>query len=115
MDFVKGADLPRTRASVRRVDRCAIGRVRVKGFRVPGATGVWRFPAMTWLGPYAAAREGTFGEEDLREYCEVCNHHWHREYVTWFAHPFETEDGRYVNSACGGCFRQVPVGHGPVV
>jgi hypothetical protein len=59
--------------------------------------------------------EGTFGEEDLREYCEVCNHHWHREYVTWFAHPFETEDGRYVNSACGGCFRQVPVGHGPVV
>ena len=29
--------------------------------------------------------------------------------------PFETEDGRYVNSACGGCFRQVPVGHGPVV
>ena len=58
--------------------------------------------------------EGTFGEEDLREYCEVCNHHWHREYVTWFAHPFETEDGRYVNSACGGCFRQVPVGHGPV-
>ena len=40
--------------------------------------------------------EGTFGEEDLREYCEVCNHHWHREYVTWFAHPFETEDGRYV-------------------
>jgi hypothetical protein len=59
--------------------------------------------------------EGTFGEEDLREYCEVCNHHWHREYVTWFAHPFETEDGRHVNSACGGCFRQVPVGHGPVV
>ena len=59
--------------------------------------------------------EGTFGEEDLREYCEVCNHHWHREYVTWFAHPFETEDGRYVNSACGGCFRQVPVGHCPVV
>ena len=58
--------------------------------------------------------EGTFGEEDLREYCEVCNHHWHRDYVTWFAHPFETEDGRYVNSACGGCFRQVPVGHGPV-
>ena len=49
MDFVKGADLPRTRASVRRLDRCAIGRVRVKGFRVPGATGVWRFPAMTWL------------------------------------------------------------------
>ena len=38
--------------------------------------------------------EGTFGEEDLREYCEVCNHHWHREYVTWFAHPFETEDGQ---------------------
>ena len=58
--------------------------------------------------------EGTFGEEDLREYCEVCNHHWHRDYVTWFAHPFETEDGRHVNSACGGCFRQVPVGHGPV-
>ena len=58
--------------------------------------------------------EGTFGEEDLREYCEVCNNHWHRDYVTWFAHPFETEDGRYVNSACGGCFRQVPVGHGPV-
>ena len=41
--------------------------------------------------------EGTFCEEDLREYCEVCNHHWHREYVTWFAHPFETEDGRHVN------------------
>ena len=59
--------------------------------------------------------EGTFGEEDPREYCEVCNHHWHRDYVTWFAHPFETEDGRHVNSACGGCFRQVPVGHGPVV
>ena len=59
--------------------------------------------------------EGAFGEEDLREYCEVCNHHWHRDYVTWFAHPFETEDGRYVNSACGGCFRQVPVGHGPVI
>ena len=59
--------------------------------------------------------EGTFGEEDLREYCEVCNHHWHRDYVTWFAHPFETEDGRHVNSACGGCFGQVPVGHGPVV
>ena len=58
--------------------------------------------------------EGAFGEEDLREYCEDCNHHWHRDYVTWFAHPFETEDGRYVNSACGGCFRQVPVGHGPV-
>ena len=53
--------------------------------------------------------EGTFGEEDLREYCEVCNHHWHREYVTWFAHPFETEDGRYVNSACGGCFRQAGI------
>ena len=44
--------------------------------------------------------EGTFGEEDLREYCEVCNHHWHHDYVTWFAHPFETEDGRHVNSAC---------------
>ena len=56
MDFVKGVDLPRTRASVRRLDRCAIGRVRVKGFRVPGATGVWRFPAMAWLGPYATAR-----------------------------------------------------------
>ena len=56
MDFVKGADLPRTRASVRRLDRCAIGRVRVKGFRVPGATGVWWFPTMTWLGPYAASR-----------------------------------------------------------
>ena len=58
--------------------------------------------------------EGTFGDEELREYCEVCDRFWHRDYVTWFAHPFETEDGRHVNSACGGCFGQVPVGHGPV-
>ena len=28
--------------------------------------------------------EGTFGEEDFAVR-EVCNHHWHREYVTWFA------------------------------
>ena len=58
--------------------------------------------------------EGTFGDEDLREYCEVCNRFWHRDYVTWFVHPFETGDGRHVNSACGGCFGHVPVGHGPV-
>ena len=34
--------------------------------------------------------EGTFGDEELREYCEVCDRFWHRDYVTWFAHPFET-------------------------
>ena len=27
--------------------------------------------------------EGTFGEEDLREYCEVCNHHWHQTRSVW--------------------------------
>ena len=36
--------------------------------------------------------EGTFGDEDLREYCEVCNHHWHRDYVTWFAHAASVRD-----------------------
>ena len=40
--------------------------------------------------------EGTFGDEELYEYCEVCDRFWHRDYVTWFAHPFETEDGNDV-------------------
>jgi hypothetical protein len=60
------------------------------------------------------ARAGDFGDVDLREYCECCNRHWNRDYVTWFAHPYETDDGRSVNSACGQCYDQVPEGHEPM-
>jgi hypothetical protein len=48
--------------------------------------------------------EGMFGDEDLRGHCEVWDRFWHRDYVTWFAHQFETGDGRHVKNACGGCF-----------
>jgi Mg2+ and Co2+ transporter CorA len=54
------------------------------------------------------AREGDFGDEDLRSYCECCNQHWHRNYVTWFERPVTTDTGETVYSACGACFDRVP-------
>eukprot|EP01046_Picozoa_sp_COSAG06_P001961 COSAG06_NODE_66_length_26393_cov_6.455161_4_plen_133_part_00 len=57
---------------------------------------------------------GVVGDEDRRDYCEVCDRPWNRTYVTWFRHPFTTEDGRRVNSACHGCYDQVPNGHEPL-
>ena len=54
------------------------------------------------------AREGDFGDEDLRSYCECCNQHWHRNYVTWFERPVTTDTGDTVSSACGACFDRVP-------
>ena len=54
------------------------------------------------------AREGDFGDEDLRSYCECCNQHWHRNYVTWFERPVTTDTGMTVSSACGACFDRVP-------
>ena len=56
----------------------------------------------------ADAREGDFGDEDLRSFCECCNQHWHRNYVTWFEHPVTTDTGETVYSACGACFDRVP-------
>ena len=55
------------------------------------------------------------GAEDYRSYCEVCDKHFHRNYVTWFDEPVEIEgrDGVY-HSACGGCFEHVPVDQGGV-
>ena len=54
------------------------------------------------------AREGDFGDEDLRSFCECCNQHWHRNYVTWFERPVTTDTGMTVSSACGACFERVP-------
>jgi hypothetical protein len=54
------------------------------------------------------AREGDVGDVDLREYCECCNRHWHRNYVTWFERPVTTDTGMTVSSACGACFERVP-------
>ena len=55
------------------------------------------------------------GAEDYRCYCEVCDKHFHRNYVTCFDEPVEIEgrDGVY-HSACGGCFEYVPVDQGGV-
>ena len=55
------------------------------------------------------------GAEDYRSYCEVCDKHFHRNYVTWFDEPFEIEGRHGVHhSACGGCFEYVPIDQGGV-
>ena len=54
------------------------------------------------------AHEGDVGDVDLRSYCECCNQHWHRNYVTWFERPVTTDTGTTVSSACGACFERVP-------
>ena len=56
----------------------------------------------------ADAREGDFGEEDFREYCECCDQHWHHNYVTFFPNPVTTDAGDAVSSACGACFDSIP-------
>ena len=53
-------------------------------------------------------REGDFGEEDFRAYCECCEQHWHRNYVAFFPNPVTTDAGNAVSSACGACFERVP-------
>ena len=53
-------------------------------------------------------REGDFGEEDLRAYCECCDQHWHRNYVAFFPNPVTTDAGNAVSSACGACFDSIP-------
>jgi len=54
------------------------------------------------------AREGDFGEEDFRAYCECCDQHWHRNYVDFFPNPVTTDAGNAVSSACGACFDSIP-------
>ena len=56
----------------------------------------------------ADTREGDFGEEDLRAYCECCDQHWHRNYVAFFPNPATTDAGNAVSSACGACFDSIP-------
>jgi hypothetical protein len=53
-------------------------------------------------------REGDFGEEDLRAYCECCDQHWHRNYVAFFPNQVTTDAGNAVSSACGACFDSIP-------
>ena len=53
-------------------------------------------------------REGDFGEEDFRAYCECCDQHWHRNYVDFFSNPVTTDAGNAVSSACGACFDSIP-------
>ena len=53
-------------------------------------------------------REGDFGEEDFRAYCECCDQHWHRNYVAFFPNPVTTDAGNAVSSACGACFDSIP-------
>ena len=50
-----------------------------------------------------AALEGETGDLDLRSYCESCNKLWHRDYVTWFKHPYHNDAGASCYSACGNC------------
>ena len=53
-------------------------------------------------------REGDFGEEDFRAFCECCDQQWHRNYVAFFPNPVTTDAGNAVSSACGACFDSIP-------